>query len=43
VFFKQPSPIGGLLAMVASAALWATARVEERENVEKFGDEYATY
>lgn len=43
VFFKKPSPIGALLAVAASAALWATARVEERENVEKFGGEYVTY
>ncbi|MCK4403818.1 MAG: isoprenylcysteine carboxylmethyltransferase family protein [candidate division Zixibacteria bacterium] len=43
VFFKQPSPIGAILGVLASMATVATARVEERENLEKFGDEYSEY
>lgn len=42
-FLKQPSPLGGILVMVLFAALIATARVEEAENLGKFGPEYATY
>jgi len=32
-----------LLTAVASAFLFATARVEEAENLHKFGEEYASY
>ncbi len=42
-FFKQVSLVGGLLALVATVSLYATARVEEEECLRKFGDEYATY
>ena len=43
VFLKQPSLIGALLAVVTTVALYATARVEERENVDNFGAEYIEY
>ena len=43
VFFKNPSPLSAFLAIVASAFLAATARVEEKENVVKFGEQYVAY
>ena len=43
VFFKNPSLLSALLVVVASAFLVATARVEEMENVRKFGDDYVSY
>jgi protein-S-isoprenylcysteine O-methyltransferase Ste14 len=43
VFFKDPSLAGGVLVVAASAFLYATARVEEIEMLEKFGTEYAAY
>ncbi len=42
-FLKNPSLIFALLAAVASAFLVATARVEEMENLQRFGDDYVTY
>ena len=42
-FFKDPSLISTLLAVMASAFLVATARVEEMENLQKFGNNYVTY
>ncbi len=42
-FFKQPSVVGAILAVVASGFLVATARVEEGENIRFFGDEYREY
>ncbi len=43
VFLKDPSTAGIILAMTATAALCATARVEEAENGYKFGDAYTAY
>ena len=43
VFFKAPSLIGGILSLGASAFLVATARVEESEDLKKFGADYAAY
>ncbi|MEA3351891.1 MAG: methyltransferase [Chloroflexota bacterium] len=43
VFFKRPSVLVGCLAGVASVFLLATAKVEQRENLERFGDDYAEY
>jgi protein-S-isoprenylcysteine O-methyltransferase Ste14 len=43
VFFKDPSLLGGILAVAASAFLVATARVEEAENLQRFGADYAMY
>jgi protein-S-isoprenylcysteine O-methyltransferase Ste14 len=43
VFLKQINLVSVLLALVASLALFLTAIYEERENLLKFGDEYADY
>jgi len=43
VFCKAPSIPGGILAVVATAFLVLTARIEESENVQKFGVEYTAY
>lgn len=43
VFFKDVSVIGGILALVATAFLVVTAKMEEAENLRKFGAEYAAY
>jgi protein-S-isoprenylcysteine O-methyltransferase Ste14 len=42
-FFKDPSVPGFALALAATAFLIATARVEERENLDRFGSDYAEY
>jgi len=42
-FLKAPSLAGLLLAGVATVALVATTRVEEAENLQKFGEAYAAY
>ena len=42
-FLKDISLPGALLAGIATAALFATGRVEEVENKLKFGDAYAEY
>jgi protein-S-isoprenylcysteine O-methyltransferase Ste14 len=43
IFFKQPSCVGGVCAIVDVAAIIGTARQEEHEMVERFGEEYVTY
>jgi protein-S-isoprenylcysteine O-methyltransferase Ste14 len=43
VFFKQPSWIGGLLAVPSTLLLVATACVEEREDICFFGPAYEVY
>lgn len=43
VFFKDPSLLGGVLVTAILAFLIATARVEETENLHKFGTDYAVY
>jgi protein-S-isoprenylcysteine O-methyltransferase Ste14 len=43
VFFKKPSWEAGGLALAATGFLLATARVEERENVDYFGSAYRAY
>lgn len=43
VFFKEPSLAGLLLAGIATISLVATARVEEAENLQKFGNAYTVY
>ncbi len=42
-FLKAPSLISMLLVLAATASLVATSRVEESENLKKFGAEYAEY
>lgn len=43
VYFKKPDLVGFLLAVVASVFLYATAVVEERENLARFGASYTAY
>jgi protein-S-isoprenylcysteine O-methyltransferase Ste14 len=43
IFFKSPSLLDGVIAAVASAFLYATARADEAECLIKFGGEYAAY
>ncbi len=43
VFLKDPSLYSAITVLVACALLIATARVEEAENLQKFGAEYADY
>jgi protein-S-isoprenylcysteine O-methyltransferase Ste14 len=43
VFLKQVALLSGMLVILASLALYATAIMEERENLRNFGDEYAEY
>ena len=42
-FFKAPSWVGCALVLVATASLILTAKMEEWENLHKFGDAYAQY
>lgn len=42
-FFKQPSVAGSALAIAASIFMIATARSEERENINYFGEAYREY
>jgi protein-S-isoprenylcysteine O-methyltransferase Ste14 len=42
-FFKHPSWIGACLAMLASFFLTMTAKIEEAENINFFGDVYRSY
>jgi protein-S-isoprenylcysteine O-methyltransferase Ste14 len=35
--------VGCILVLVATAFLLATAKVEEAENLQKFGEDYAAY
>ena len=42
-FFKDVSLIGGILALLCTGFLIATAKVEEAENLRKFGSEYSVY
>jgi len=43
VFFKDPSWLGSLLALIATAFLVATAKVEEAEDLRHFGAAYQEY
>jgi protein-S-isoprenylcysteine O-methyltransferase Ste14 len=43
IFFKQPSWVGGVCAIVDVAAIIGTARREEHEMVERFGNAYVMY
>jgi len=41
--FKNPALISGILALIACAFLFAAAKVEEAENLRKFGTDYSKY
>jgi protein-S-isoprenylcysteine O-methyltransferase Ste14 len=43
IFFKAPSGLGLLLLLAAVLFLFATARVEEEENLRYFGEQYRAY
>jgi len=43
MFFKSPSWLDIGLAILCTFFLVATSRVEERENIKYFGDEYVEY
>ncbi len=43
IFFKDPSWLGGIVALAASVFLVLTARVEEGENIRFFGSDYREY
>ena len=43
VYLKQPSLLGSLSALAATAFLYTTAIAEERENHQRFGEEYEAY
>jgi protein-S-isoprenylcysteine O-methyltransferase Ste14 len=43
IFFKSPSWLDAGLAILCTFFLTATARAEEFENIEYFGDEYVNY
>lgn len=43
VFFKQLSWASASLVALNTGALFATARTEEHENIERFGSEYKSY
>lgn len=43
IFFKMPAWYSGVLALLATVLLFATAKIEERENVRFFGLAYQTY
>ncbi|MFC1915087.1 methyltransferase family protein [Chloroflexota bacterium] len=42
-FLKEMSFLPAILAILATTFAIATARVEEKENLQRFGDEYASY
>ncbi len=42
-FLKDPSLPGGILILATCAFVTATAKVEEAENLDKFGADYAAY
>jgi len=43
IFFKQPSLVGGICAIIDVAAIICTARQEEKEMILRFGEEYVEY
>ena len=43
VMMKEPKILQVLLSVANAAALWFTARIEEREMIRKFGQEYCEY
>ena len=43
ICLKDLSPLSIGLALAATAALIATARIEEAENLQRFGEDYAAY
>jgi protein-S-isoprenylcysteine O-methyltransferase Ste14 len=42
-FLKDVSPVSLTLVLIASGFLVSMAKVEEKENIQKFGDDYSSY
>ncbi|MBN1398215.1 MAG: isoprenylcysteine carboxylmethyltransferase family protein [Bacteroidetes bacterium] len=43
IFLKDITSVSAVFAILNAAALFLTARYEEKEMIDKFGDEYKTY
>lgn len=43
VMLKDPGPFQLMLGAINLIAIWITAKIEEKEMIEKFGDEYLIY
>jgi protein-S-isoprenylcysteine O-methyltransferase Ste14 len=43
VLLKDPAPLQLVFGLVNFIAVWITARIEEKEMISKFGDEYLLY
>lgn len=43
VMLKDPEPVQFVLGVINIIAVWVTARIEEKEMITKFGDEYTVY
>ena len=43
VFFKDPDPVGIFILLILCVFIYLTARVEEHENLQKFGSAYRDY
>ena len=43
LWLKQPDPSSALVALLVTLALYLTARAEEQENCQVFGEHYQTY
>jgi protein-S-isoprenylcysteine O-methyltransferase Ste14 len=43
IMLKKPESFQLLLGIINLAAVWITAKIEENEMIEKFGDEYRQY
>jgi protein-S-isoprenylcysteine O-methyltransferase Ste14 len=43
VVLKDPGSVQLILGLINLVAVWITARIEEKEMIEKFGDDYVSY
>jgi protein-S-isoprenylcysteine O-methyltransferase Ste14 len=43
IMLKDPAPLQLILAVINLCAVYFTARIEENEMIEKFGDQYKSY
>ncbi|HPG39102.1 MAG TPA: isoprenylcysteine carboxylmethyltransferase family protein [bacterium] len=43
IFFKQITPVNALVLVLTTAAVYLTARAEERDDLQKFGASYRDY
>jgi protein-S-isoprenylcysteine O-methyltransferase Ste14 len=42
-FLKNPSTLGGILLAILNLGVFLTARIEEKHNLERFGEDYRRY